>query len=34
VAVISAISLQSDPRAAAQKLRAAVDSALAKRHGR
>jgi thiamine-phosphate pyrophosphorylase len=34
VAVISAISLQSDPRAAAQKLRAAVDSALSKRHGR
>jgi thiamine-phosphate pyrophosphorylase len=34
VAVISAISLQSDPRAAAQKLRMAVDSALAKRHGR
>jgi thiamine-phosphate pyrophosphorylase len=34
VAVISAISLQGDPRAAAQKLRAVVDSALAKRHGR
>jgi thiamine-phosphate pyrophosphorylase len=33
VAVISAISLQSDPRAAAQKLRAAVDTALGKRQG-
>jgi thiamine-phosphate pyrophosphorylase len=33
VAVISAISLQSDPRGAAQKLRAVVDSALSKRRG-
>ncbi len=34
VAVISAISLQSEPRAAAQKLRAIVDSALGKRRCR
>jgi thiamine-phosphate pyrophosphorylase len=33
VAVISAISLQNDPRAAAQKLRSAVDNALGKRQG-
>ncbi|HEY7247884.1 MAG TPA: thiamine phosphate synthase [Xanthobacteraceae bacterium] len=33
IAVISAISLQGDPHAAAQRLRAAVDGALGKRQG-